>query len=324
MFALLFRPSNRTGPLPLLSPQIVQDFMNKVPLFLDGRSSEALLNVVVSILVIAFISYQVLSLYFVSSKKDDREIYIAKDVKPRRDRGCGDDSSIADLHEHIFKEKEVLYHIPHMHEREMLRASQYFYEQMKMRRSVRSFSSKPVPLKVVQNLIKIAGCSPSAGNTQPWKFCIVVDDDRKAEIRALIEADEKENHIKRKGEGSEWVMGISQLQQTWRRPYLTDAPLLLVVCHEIFTSVEDKRIRLFHYNQMSTALAVGMLLSAIQYVGLSTVVTSPLNAGSQISRLLRRPDNECVMLLLPLGYAAADALVPDFKRKPIESFTNIY
>ncbi|KIH59112.1 nitroreductase family protein [Ancylostoma duodenale] len=213
---------------------------------------------------------------------------------------------------------QVLYHIPHMHEREMLRASQYFYEQMKMRRS----------------------CSPSAGNTQPWKFCIVVDDDRKAEIRALIEADEKENHIKRKGEGSEWVMGISQLQQTWRRPYLTDAPLLLVVCHEddymnrgetvfsiefqIFTSVEDKRIRLFHYNQMSTALAVGMLLSAIQYVGLSTVVTSPLNAGSQISRLLRRPDNECVMLLLPLGYAAADALVPDFKRKPIESFTNIY
>ncbi|KIH42330.1 hypothetical protein ANCDUO_27687, partial [Ancylostoma duodenale] len=143
-----------------------------------------------------------------------------------------------------------------------------------------------------------------------------------------------------KGEGSEWVMGISQLQQTWRRPYLTDAPLLLVVCHEddyinrgetvisiefqIFTTVEDKRIRLFHYNQMSTALAVGMLLSAIQYVGLSTVVTSPLNAGSQISRLLRRPDNECVMSLLPLGYAAADALVPDFKRKPIESFTNIY
>ncbi|RCN28931.1 hypothetical protein ANCCAN_25318 [Ancylostoma caninum] len=217
MFALLFRPSNRTGPLRLLSPQIVQDFMSKVPLLLDGRSSEALLNVVVSILVIAFISHQVLSLYFVSSKKDEREIYIAKDVKPRRDRGCGDDSSIADLHEHIFKEKEVLYHIPHMHEREMLRASQYFYEQMKMRRSVRSFSSKPVPLKVVQNLIKIAGkhksngfecawhnwvtafpgCSPSAGNTQPWKFCIVVDDSRKAEIRSLIEADEKENYVKR-------------------------------------------------------------------------------------------------------------------------------
>ncbi|EPB76816.1 nitroreductase family protein [Ancylostoma ceylanicum] len=281
---------------------MVQDFMNKVPLFLDSRSSEALLNVVVSILVIAFISHQVLSLFFVSSKKDDREILITKDVKPRRDRACGDDSSIADLHEHIFKEKEVLYHIPHMHEREMLRASQYFYEQMKMRRS----------------------CSPSAGNAQPWKFCIVVDDNRKAEIRSLIEADEKDNHVQRKGEGSEWVMGISQLQQTWRRPYLTDAPLLLVVCHEIFTSVEDKTVRLFHYNQISTAIAVGMLVSAIQYVGLSTVVTSPLNAGSRISRLLRRPDNECVMLLLPLGYASADALVPDFKRKPIESFTNIY
>ncbi|KHJ96624.1 nitroreductase family protein [Oesophagostomum dentatum] len=163
---------------------------------------------------------------------------------------------------------------------------------MKMRRSVRSFSSKPISLKIVQNLIKVAGCSPSAGNAQPWRFCIVVDDNRKAEIRALIEADEKNNIVQRKGEGSEWVMDVSQLQQTWSRPYLTDAPLLLIVCHE--------------------------------FVGLSTVVTSPLNAGPRISRLLRRPDNECVFLLLPLGYAAADALVPDLKRKSVENIASIY
>ncbi|ETN69709.1 nitroreductase family protein [Necator americanus] len=204
----------------------------------------------------------------------------------------------------------VLYHIPYMHEREMLRASQHFYEQMKMRRSVRSFSSKPVPLKIVQNLIKTAGkgpsCSPSAGNAQPWKFCVVVSDVRKAEIRALIEADEKENHIRRHGEGSEWVMGVSQLEQTWTRPYLTDAPLLLIVCHEIFTTVENKEIRLFQYNELSTAISVGMLLSAIQYVGLSTVVTSPLNAGPQISRLLRRPQNECVGISSSFAFYKAD------------------
>lgn len=35
------------------------------------------------------------------------------------------------------------------------------------------------------------------------------------------------------GEGTEWVMGVSQLQETWKRPYLTDAPVLLVVCHEV-------------------------------------------------------------------------------------------
>ncbi|KAE9412492.1 hypothetical protein Angca_004679, partial [Angiostrongylus cantonensis] len=63
---------------------------------------------------------------------------------------------------------------------------------------------------------------------------------------------------------------------------------------QIFKTGGDTHLRLFHYNQISTAIAVGMLLSAIQYVGLSTVVTSPLNVGSSISRVLRRPSNECV------------------------------
>ncbi|VDL70855.1 unnamed protein product [Nippostrongylus brasiliensis] len=93
---------------------------------------------------------------------------------------------------------------------------------------------------------------------------------------------------------------------------------------QIFKTVEDKEVRLYHYNEISTAIAIGLLLSAIQFVGLSTVVTSPLNAGAQISRLLRRPNNECVMLLLPLGYAATGALVPDLKRKPVEKIISIY
>ena len=34
--------------------------------------------------------------------------------------------------------------------------------------------------------------------------------------------------------------------------------------------------------------------------------------------LLDRPANEKVVLLLPVGYAADDATVPNFKRKPLE------
>uniref|UniRef100_A0A0K0DLD2 Nitroreductase domain-containing protein n=1 Tax=Angiostrongylus cantonensis TaxID=6313 RepID=A0A0K0DLD2_ANGCA len=168
-----------------------------------------------------------------STKKDNKDVKVLKMVKNQTDRGCDEDSYFSDLHEHVFNEKEVHYSVPFMHETEMLRSSQYFYEQMKLRRSVRSFSSKSVPMKIVQNIIKTAGCSPSVCNAQPWKFCVVIDEKKKAEIRSIIEADARENYFSRNGEGSEWVMGVSQLQETWRRPYLTDAPLLLVVCHEI-------------------------------------------------------------------------------------------
>jgi hypothetical protein len=40
---------------------------------------------------------------------------------------------------------------------EMLRRSQLFYESMKVRRSVRDFSSRDVPIKLIQNIVKVAG-----------------------------------------------------------------------------------------------------------------------------------------------------------------------
>ncbi|PIO66004.1 nitroreductase family protein [Teladorsagia circumcincta] len=298
MVLFSFRPSNHSGPLRFINPKTINEFMNKLPMLLDGRSSEALLNLTVSIIVIAFIAYQAMTLIVFSSKKEVQEAADVGEITQRtlqRDKACGEDSCFVDLHDYLFAGKEIHYHMPFMHEREMLRTSQYFYEQMRLRRSVRSFSSKAVPLKIVQNIIKTAGCAPSVGNAQPWKFCVVVDEKRKAEIRSLVEADARDNYVRRMGEGTEWVMGVSQLQETWRRPYLTDAPVLLVVCHEIFKSVGPTQVRMFHHNEISTAIAVGMMLSSIQ-----------------------------VLLLLPLGYAAADALVPDLKRKPVEQIIKLY
>ena len=52
---------------------------------------------------------------------------------------------------------ELPYHPIKFTEHEMLKRSQLFYEQMKSRRSVRCFSSRPVSIKLVQNLIKTAG-----------------------------------------------------------------------------------------------------------------------------------------------------------------------
>jgi hypothetical protein len=52
---------------------------------------------------------------------------------------------------------EVPYKGIQLSENEMLMRSQIFYELMKQRRSVRHFSSRPVPHKLIQNLIKVAG-----------------------------------------------------------------------------------------------------------------------------------------------------------------------
>ena len=56
-------------------------------------------------------------------------------------------------------------HIPYVHvsrtNEEMIQRSQDFYQLMNSRRSVRMFSSRPVPIEVIKNIVHTAGTSPS-------------------------------------------------------------------------------------------------------------------------------------------------------------------
>lgn len=61
-----------------------------------------------------------------------------------------------------------------------------------------------------------------------------------------------------------------------------------------------------------------MFFDCLQNAGLVTVTTTPMNAGTKLRRLLNRPENEKVQLLLPIGYAADNATVPNFHRKSLD------
>ena len=56
----------------------------------------------------------------------------------------------------------------------------------------------------------------------------------------------------------------------------------------------------------------------LQNAGLVTVTSTPMNSGPKLRTLLGRPANEKLILLLPVGYPAAEATVPDIKRKNLE------
>lgn len=63
---------------------------------------------------------------------------------------------------------------------------------------------------------------------------------------------------------------------------------------------------------------MGILITALQCAGLNSLVTTPMNCGPALRTLLKRQANEKLMVLLPVGYAADDCLVPDLQRKPID------
>ncbi|MEL6525572.1 MAG: nitroreductase family protein, partial [Chloroflexota bacterium] len=108
-----------------------------------------------------------------------------------------------------------------------LAQSETFLRQMKQRRTVRDYSSEPVPFELISNAIETAGYAPSGANQQPWTFVVVSNPDLKRQIREAAEAEEKESYERRMSD--EWLEALAPLGTDWHKPHLEDAPYLIVI-----------------------------------------------------------------------------------------------
>uniref|UniRef100_A0A6J0UU33 iodotyrosine deiodinase n=1 Tax=Pogona vitticeps TaxID=103695 RepID=A0A6J0UU33_9SAUR len=211
-------------------------------------------------------------------------------------------------------------HVPFSTERyseeDMVKRSKDFYELLNKRRSVRFISNNPVPREVIDNVIRTAGTSPSGAHTEPWTFVVVQDVETKHKIRDIIEEEEEINYKKRMGD--RWVNDLKRLRTNWVKEYLDTAPYLILIFKQVYGMLPDGKKKTHYYNEISVSIACGILLAALQNVGLVTVTSTPLNCGPRLRVLLGRPANEKLLLLLPVGYPNEDATVPDLTRKPLE------
>lgn len=201
-------------------------------------------------------------------------------------------------------------------EHEMVIRSNQFYELMQKRRSLRFFSDEPIPEIVLSNIIMTAGTAPSGANKQPWSICVVTNPKLKHEIRMAAEKEEQLSYSERMPE--EWLADLAPLGTDWHKPFLETSPALIVVFKRNY-EVVDGRKKNNYYVTESVGIAVGMLLAAIQNAGLCALTHTPSPMGF-LKNLLQRPENETPFLLIPIGYPAADATVPDIERKAAKDF----
>jgi nitroreductase len=182
------------------------------------------------------------------------------------------------------------------------------------RRTVRQFSPKPVQHELIETIIRTAGTAPSGANKQPWKFVVVDDPVLKHQIRVAAEKEEKESYEHRMPQS--WLDDLAELGTDWHKEFLEIAPCLIVVFKERYR-IEDGVQKKNYYTEESVGIACGFLLAAIHNAGLVSLThtPSPMNFLHQI---LRRPPNEVPYLLIPVGYPAPDAVVPDIHRKKLE------
>lgn len=202
---------------------------------------------------------------------------------------------------------------------ESRRRVQAFLSAMRRRRTVRHFSSEPVPPDVIDAAIAAAGTAPSGANRQPWSFVVVRDPAVKRRIREGAEKEEREFYGGRAP--AEWLEALARLGTDWRKPFLETAPCLIAVFRMDYepgraADGAERKIKNY-YVQESVGIAVGILLAALHLAGLATLTHTPSPMGF-LSRILGRPRHERPFLLIPVGYPAAGAQVPDISRKSLD------
>lgn len=195
-----------------------------------------------------------------------------------------------------------------------------FYEILSKRRSIRKFSPEKFNIKLLELAIKAAGTAPSGANKQPWRFIIVESPEVKKEIRLAAEKEEKESYERRMPQS--WLDDLAPLGTDWHKEFLETAPYLIVVFKIDFVKT-DTELKKHYYVNESVGLAAGMLLSALQIMGLAalTHTPSPMNF---LQKILNRPSNEKPYLLIPVGYPADDAEIPDITKKDLSEIMMKY
>ena len=202
-------------------------------------------------------------------------------------------------------------------EPEMLARGEAFYAEMNRRRTTRHFSSEPVPKRLIELALLTAGTAPSGAHRQPWRFVAIDDASLKAQLRAAAEEEELKTYSGRMTD--EWREALHPLGTDHVKEHMTDAPWIVVLFAEKYGLNADGSHRKNYYVDESVNIAAGFFITAIHAMGLVTLTHTP-NPMGFLRELLGRGSNEKAVLVLPVGYPAPDAKVPDLQRLPAQDF----
>jgi nitroreductase len=200
---------------------------------------------------------------------------------------------------------------------EALRRSREFLELMRTRRSVREFSTERVDPELIENAIRTATSAPSGANQQPWTFVVVSDPETKQKLREAAEHEERLLYEERASD--EYLSALEPIGTDSVKTHITDAPYVIVVFEQAWGMNPDGTKRKHYYVRESVGIATGLLLASLHAAGLATLTHSPSPMGF-LKKILGRPENERPFVLIPFGYPAPDAEIPEFAiwEKPFE------
>lgn len=204
-------------------------------------------------------------------------------------------------------------------ESEMEARATEFYQELSRRKTIREFSTKPVPRKVIEQCLLAAGTAPSGANHQPWHFAVVSDPELKHRIRVEAEIEEREFYERRAPQ--EWKEALAPLGTDSNKPFLENAPYLIAIFGQKSTLMDDGTTVKNYYVPESVSIATGFLIAALHHAGLATLTHTPSPMGF-LNELLDRPNHEKPYILLVVGYPDKQCMVPNIRKKSLSEIAS--
>ncbi|MBU7015424.1 MAG: nitroreductase family protein [Theionarchaea archaeon] len=157
-------------------------------------------------------------------------------------------------------------------------------EGLKTRRSIRSYLDKPVPDRLIEELLETVRWAPSSSNNQPWRFVVVRDQKKKASLRGGLR---------------DAIIPFSK--------QIGEAPVVFVAWY-------TPSIVLKKWQVSDVSNAVTYLLLAAHARGLGTCWIGWFSE-ERVKKTLNLPKKAVVVALVTAGYPAEDPKPKD--RKPV-------
>ena len=206
-------------------------------------------------------------------------------------------------------------------ESEMQERARSFLARMSARRTVRSFSDRSVPKKIIQQALATAGSAPSGANRQPWHFAVAGTAEIKQRIRAGAEEEEHEFYHGRAPQ--DWLDALVPFGTNEKKPFLEIAPWIIAVFAQKFEVDANSEKQKNYYVVESVCLATGLLIAALHNAGLATLTHTP-SPMKFLNEIFDRPVNEKPLMLVVTGYPSGGVKVPSIKRKSLEQISSFH
>ena len=163
-----------------------------------------------------------------------------------------------------------------------------FTQVVRTPRSVRQFAKKDIAPEVLERVLEAARMAPSGNNQQPWRYVVVRDKKRRAEIA----------------------------KHCYEQMFVADAPVVIVCLSECYDNPYEPAKDKAYLND--AIIGIDHLVLAARNEGLGTCWIGALHPDP-IRKLLKVPGNVDIVMVIAMGYPKSDAAFHETtNRLPLE------